>query len=408
MSTTDIQNPLGPAFDESPLFLPSCTDCEFCDGLRDFDEKRALSPIELEPDKTQHITVTKLFKTLPFLDRWLPVLIVLAMVTGLLIGVYAEQGVHKAFDGAQWKGVSIPVLVGLLLMMWPVLTKVQYESLPALFSSREIWIHIGISFILNWIVAPFIMLGLAWATLPESSLERERKGVILVGIARCIAMVLIWTGLAKGDAQYCAVLVGLNSLLQIVLFAPYSLLFLNVLGSGRASDTPKFEVSYSQVSTSVGIYLGIPLAAGFFTRFVMKNLLAPRKFSSFLQRFGPLALVGLLYTIIVLFANQGKRIVDDVGSVFRIFVPLVLYFALVWFTTFFGLWFLSRGLLKRRAEGYDKIVVQAFTAGSNNFELAIAVAVANFGTESPEALAATIGPLVEVGVPFITGCTHPG
>ncbi|KAG8941382.1 hypothetical protein FRC00_012408 [Tulasnella sp. 408] len=179
------------------------------------------------------------------------------------------------------------------------------------------------------------MLGLAWATLPEASLERERKGVILVGIARCIAMVLIWSGLAKGDAEYCAILVCINSLLQIVLFSPYALLFVNILGSNPGSTNPLLHLKYSHVSTSVGIYLGIPLAAGVVTRFTLKRALKPARFASFLKWFGPVALLGLLYTIIVLFANQ---------------------------------------------------------------ELAIAVAIANYGTESPEALAATIGPLVEVPV----------
>ncbi|KAG8872807.1 hypothetical protein FRB98_009354, partial [Tulasnella sp. 332] len=309
-----------------------------------------------------------------------------------------NNGVNKAFNGAQWKGISIPILVGLLLMMWPVLTKVQYECLPALFSSRSIWIHIAISFVLNWIVAPFVMLGLAWATLPEKSLERERKGVLLVGVARCIAMVLIWTGLAKGDPEYCAIFVGVNSLLQIVLFSPYALLFLNVLGSNPGPNTPQLSLHYSEVSTSVGIYLGIPLGAGLITRFSLKGCLSPRAFAVFLQRFGPVALVGLLYTIVVLFANQGKRIVDDIGSVFRIFVPLVLYFIIVWTTTLFALYHLSRWRFAESIGGYDKAIVQAFTAGSNNFELAIAVAIANFGTDSPEALAAAIGPLVEVPV----------
>ncbi|KAG8921102.1 hypothetical protein FRC00_009137 [Tulasnella sp. 408] len=175
------------------------------------------------------------------------------------------------------------------------------------------------------------MLGLAWATLPEASLERERKGVILVGIA----MVLIWSGLAKGDAEYCAILVCINSLLQIVLFSPYALLFVNILGSNPGSTNPLLHLKYSHVSTSVGIYLGIPLAAGVITRFTLKRALKPARFASFLKWFGPVALLGLLYTIIVLFANQ---------------------------------------------------------------ELAIAVAIANYGTESPEALAATIGPLVEVSV----------
>lgn len=380
----------------TPLFRPDCRACTFCDGLRSFDEEDDGSPTEKAT--ATPASTTGLFKSLSFLDRYLAIFILLAMITGILLGIYAEHSVRKAFNGAQWEGVSIPVLIGLLLMMWPVLTKVQYESLPAVFSTRKIWIHIGISFVLNWIVAPFIMLGLAWATLPEASLERERKGVILVGIARCIAMVLIWSGLAQGDAEYCAILVCINSLLQIVLFSPYALLFVNILGSNPGSTGPLLHLKYSHVSTSVGIYLGIPLAAGICTRFTLKRSLKPAAFASFLKWFGPVALLGLLYTIIVLFANQGKRIADNIGSVFRIFVPLVLYFVIVWSTTFFSLYYLSRRRFSDSLGGYDKAVVQSFTAGSNNFELAIAVAIANFGTESPEALAATIGPLVEVPV----------
>ncbi|KAG8932453.1 hypothetical protein FRC01_013823 [Tulasnella sp. 417] len=389
----------------TPLFRPDCRNCTFCDGLRNFDGEDQNSGPSDEKATTTPTSTAGLFKSLSFLDRYLAIFILLAMIAGILLGIYAENAVRKAFNGAQWEGVSIPVLVGLLLMMWPapfdvhpiaVLTKVQYESLPAVFSTRKIWIHIGISFVLNWIVAPFIMLGLAWATLPEASLERERKGVILVGIARCIAMVLIWSGLAKGDAEYCAILVCINSLLQIVLFSPYALLFVNILGSNPGSTSPMLHLKYSHVSTSVGIYLGIPLAAGVVTRFTLKRTLKPAAFASFLKWFGPVALLGLLYTIVVLFANQGKRIADNIGSVFRIFVPLVLYFVIVWSTTFFSLYYLSRRRFSENLGGYDKAVVQSFTAGSNNFELAIAVAIANFGTESPEALAATIGPLVEV------------
>ncbi|KAG8742628.1 hypothetical protein FRC10_001177 [Ceratobasidium sp. 414] len=170
-----------------PLFRPSCTNCDFCSGLRDMDTTGE----EDKRGEPAHITTsaTGLFQSLSFLDRYLAVFILLAMVSGVLIGVYKEEGVQRAFAGASWQGTSIPILIGLLIMMWPVLTKVQYERLPTIFTRRDIWVHIGISLILNWIVAPLIMLGLAWATLPEAGMERERKGVILVGIARCIGIV---------------------------------------------------------------------------------------------------------------------------------------------------------------------------------------------------------------------------
>ncbi|KAF8598525.1 arsenical-resistance protein [Ceratobasidium sp. AG-I] len=375
-----------------PLFRPSCTNCDFCTGLRDMDGSGDEKDARVEDPP---MTAAALFKSLSFLDRYLAVFILLAMITGVLIGVYKEEGVQRAFAGASWQGTSVPILLGLLIMMWPVLTKVQYERLPAIFVRRDIWLHIGISLVLNWIIAPLIMLALAWATLPEPSLERERKGVILVGVARCIAMVLIWNGLACGDPEYCAILVCVNSILQVVLFSPYALLFLNILGGGSSSS---LHLDYSHTAASVGIYLGIPLAAGIVTRYVMKKLLSRSGFDRFLKLFGPLALIGLLYTIVVLFAFQGHRIVQNIGSVFRIFVPLILYFFIVWSSTFFGLYFLNRRRTGPNFGGYEKAVVQAFTAGSNNFELAIAVAIASFGTNSPEALAATIGPLVEVPV----------
>ncbi|QRW19864.1 arsenite resistance protein ArsB [Rhizoctonia solani] len=375
---------------DPPLFRQSCANCEFCDGLRDMDTGDKQMPTE-----DSRLSATGLFKSLSFLDRYLAVFILLAMITGVLIGVYKEEAVQRAFSGASWQGTSIPILLGLLIMMWPVLTKVQYERLPAIFNRRDIWVHIGISLVLNWLIAPLIMLGLAWATLPEPGLERERKGVILVGVARCIAMVLIWNGLACGDPEYCAILVCVNSLLQVVLFSPYALLFLNVLGGGHTSA---LHLDYRHTAASVGIYLGIPLAAGVVTRFATKHTLSRSGFDRFLKLFGPFALLGLLYTIVVLFAFQGHRIVQNIGSVFRIFVPLVLYFIIVWSSTFFGLYFLNRRRVGPNLGGYEKAVVQSFTAGSNNFELAIAVAIASFGTESPEALAATIGPLVEVPV----------
>ncbi|EJU03881.1 arsenical-resistance protein ACR3 [Dacryopinax primogenitus] len=378
---------------------PSCRNCDFCDGLASMDPDTSLAAGTEEQEKG--VDVKSLFKGLGFLDRYLALFVFLAMVLGVLLGVYREDDVHRAFGGAQWQGASIPILIGLLIMIWPILTKVSYESLPALFSTRRIWIHLGLSALLNWVVAPFVMLGLAWATMPEPALERERKGVILVGVARCIAMVLIWNGLACGDTQYCAILVGVNSVLQIVLFAPYALLFLNVLGG---SSSPALILSYSSVATSVGIYLGIPLAAGILTRFIIKTMLSSKHQDLFFHYFSPLSLLGLLYTIIVLFAAQGQQIAANVGSVFRIFVPLILYFTIVWNCTFFGLYFLGRSRRGRALGGYDKAVVQAFTAGSSNFELAIAVAVASFGTESPEALAATIGPLVEVPVLLALSC----
>ncbi|RKO85416.1 sodium bile acid symporter family-domain-containing protein, partial [Blyttiomyces helicus] len=254
---------------------------------------------------------------------------------------------------------------------------------------------LGLSVFLNWVVGPLVMLGVAWATLPD--LPDYRTGVIMVGLARCIAMVMIWNGLAGGDHDLCAILVVVNSLLQIVLYSPYALLFINIIGG---SDSVRIE--YGVVAKSVAIYLGIPLAAGVLTRYTVWRLFG-RKFltETFLPIFSPLALLGLLYTILVIFMYQGRRVTDNVGPVFRVFVPMILYFLIMWSSAFALLFFLSR---KRPATfSYESAVVHSFTAGSNNFELAIAVAIATYGVGSNEALAATIGPLVEV--PVLLGLT---
>ncbi|KZV93860.1 arsenical-resistance protein, partial [Exidia glandulosa HHB12029] len=339
-----------------------------------------------------------LWRSLSWIDRLLAPAVLVAMVLGVVIGVYAEEGVRHAFkETAQWDGVSIPILVGLLLMIWPALTKVQWEKSLELFVNRSVLLHLAISFVLNWIIAPFIMLALAWATLPESSLARERHGVLLVGVARCIAMVLIWTTISRGDMNYCGLLVVFNSLLQVVLFAPYAVLFCNILGGSTHAVEAELTLNYGVAARAVGIYLGIPLAAGLVTRLVVLYTMKPSGLHRVLSWISPIAPLGLLYTIIVLFASQGKRITDNIGSVFRICVPLVLYFTIVWGLTFFAFWKFSR-THRRGLGGYEMAVTQAFTAGSNNFELAIAVATAAFGPESPEVLAATLGPLIEVPV----------
>ncbi|KAF8843487.1 arsenical-resistance protein [Paxillus ammoniavirescens] len=284
-------------------------------------------------------------------------------------------------------------------MMWPILTKVRYEALGHTLLSKKLWVHMSISLVLNWIIGPLIMLGLAWATLPD--LPTYRTGVIMVGIARCIAMVMVWNQLAGGDGEYCALLVVANSALQIILYSPYAVLFINVIGSNKQSE---LHLEYGTVAISVLIYLGIPLVAGVITRFTIMHLTSKRFLQEvFLPRFSPLALLGLLYTIIVMFAYQGHHIVHNLGPVFRVFVPMILYFVVMWSSAFgFIYWLARREARKRKSTSksfeYEVAVVQAFTAGSNNFELAIAVAIAVYGVGSDQALAATIGPLVEVPV----------
>ncbi|KAL7422681.1 arsenicals resistance [Cryptotrichosporon argae] len=333
----------------------------------------------------------ELFLGLSWLDRLLAPLVLLAMVIGVVIGKFAPN-VNAVLTSTTLDGVSIPIVVGLLVMMWPILTKVQYERLPSMLRTGPMWTQMGISLILNWIIGPFIMLGLAWATLPD--LPTYRIGVIMVGLARCIAMVMIWSQLARGDADYCAVLVIANSVLQIILYSPMSVFFINVI-SGEST----FRLAYGPTAIAVLIYLGIPLAAGAATRAGGLALLGRKRFETrFLPYFGPLALVGLLYTIILIFAEQAARILDNIGNVFRVFVPMVLYFFVMWTGTFALVCHLSRRRRWAAEYGYQMAVVQAFTAGSNNFELAIAVCIAIYGVDSDQALAATIGPLVEVPV----------
>ncbi|KGB78170.1 arsenical-resistance protein [Cryptococcus deuterogattii R265] len=330
-------------------------------------------------------------KSLSFLDRFLALWVLVAMILGVVIGEFAPN-VDAILTGANLKGVSVPVLVGLLCMMWPILTKVQYERLPSLLRNSHIYRQIGMSLLLNWIVGPFVMLAIAWATLPD--LPTYREGIILVGLARCIAMVMIWNRLAHGNEDYCAILVIINSILQIILYSPMSVFFINIISrSGNA-----ISLRYGDTAIAVLIYLGIPLGAGVLTRFGGLWVLGRKRFDGFLTYFGMLSLVALLYTIIIIFAEQSHRILHNLGPTFRTFVPMILYFAIMWTSTFALIWWLSQKKGGGRKWGYEMAVVQAFTAGSNNFELAIAVAVAVYGVSSDQALAATIGPLVEVPV----------
>ncbi|KAG2177753.1 hypothetical protein INT43_003000 [Umbelopsis isabellina] len=335
------------------------------------------------------IKPSDLLHKLSFLDRFLVIWIALAMVIGVLIGYYVP-GVQPAFATVQFSSVSVPIALGLLIMMYPVLCKLQYEELPRIFSQREIWIQIALSLFLNWVIGPILMTGLAWATLYD--LEGYRTGVIMVGMARCIAMVLIWNHIAEGNANYCAILMVVNSVLQIALYSPLCVLFVNIVPTwfgGHVDAAVALEMW--PVVQSVLIYLGIPLAAGFLTRVILVRLTSNQWYETkFLPHIGPFALIGLLYTIIVMFANQGHHIIDNIGSVFRVMVPMLCYFIVMFFGTFM--------ICRLLGFPYAQAVTQAFTAGSNNFELAIAVAVGVYGINSDQALAATIGPLIEVPV----------
>ncbi|RPA75825.1 arsenical-resistance protein [Ascobolus immersus RN42] len=323
------------------------------------------------------------FKGLGLLDRFLAVWILLAMAIGIILGNFVPN-TGPALEKGKFVEVSVPIAIGLLIMMYPILCKVKYESLHLVFRQRALWVQIGFSIIVNWIIAPLFMLALSWAFLPDESELRE--GLILVGLARCIAMVLIWTGLAGGDNDYCAILVAINSILQMILFAPLAVLFINIISHSEQT----VQVSYSTVATSVAVFLGIPLGAAVVTRFTLRYFFSDNFYKKFIRIISPLSLIGLLYTILILFASQGKQVVDSIVSVVRVGAPLIVYFFVIFTLT---LW-----VTYKSGFGYEVSATQSFTAASNNFELAIAVAIATYGSESKQALAATVGPLVEVPV----------
>ncbi|KAJ5481457.1 hypothetical protein N7475_000269 [Penicillium sp. IBT 31633x] len=336
-------------------------------------------------DKSGRTTTKEsVFKGLGWLDRFLAVWIFLAMAIGIILGNFVES-VGPALQKGKFVGVSIPIAIGLLVMMYPILCKVRYESLHHVFRERGIWIQIAFSVFINWIIAPFLMLALAWAFLPDE--PELREGLILVGLARCIAMVLIWNGLAGGDSEYCAILVAVNSLLQMVLFAPLAIFFIQIISHSGSQVT----LSYSTAATSVAVFLGIPLGAAIITRIALRKFTSPRWYDQvFLKWAGPWSLLGLLFTILVLFASQGRQVVHQIVSVVRVAAPLIVYFIVVFFVTLL--------VTYKLGFGYKLAATQSFTAASNNFELAIAVAVATFGANSNQALASTVGPLIEVPV----------
>ena len=355
----------------------------------------------LEHGAETRLAIIPPFKGLSFLDRYLLVWIILAMALGILLGHFVPS-TGPALQRGKFVGVSLPigkllltslfsshwhthVAIGLLVMMYPILTKVRFETLHLLLQSRSLWKHLFFSFLLNWIFAPLLMTGLAWAFLPDR--PDLRQGLIFVGIARCIAMVLIWTDLAGGDGDYCAVLVAFNSILQIVLFAPFAVFYVKVVS--HTSDA--VVVSYSIVAKSVAVFLGIPLGAAIITRISLRYTLGERNYQLwFIRLVAPLSLIGLIFTIIVLFASQGQHVVTQITSVLRVCPPLIVYFAIVFTITVI--------LCRRFGFGYQVSCTQSFTAASNNFELAIAVVVAVYGASSGQALASTVGPLVEVPV----------
>lgn len=307
------------------------------------------------------------------------------MVGGVVAGRF-WPGIAGVLDTLRIGTVSLPIAIGLLWMMYPVLAKVKYEELGKV---AQAWEQFGVSLVLNWIIGPVIMFILAWVLLPD--LPHYRTGLIIVGLARCIAMVLIWNMLAGGDSEYCAVLVALNSVFQIIMYSPLAYLFLRVVPGWLGGEGTIVDIGMADIAKSVLIFLGIPLAAGIITRFTMIRWKGEEWYDSVLMpRLGPTALVGLLFTIVVMFSMQGERILAAPLDVLRVAMPLLIYFLLMFAVSFaVSIW---------RRFPYELAATQSFTAASNNFELAIAVAVGTFGIASQEALATVIGPLVEVPV----------
>lgn len=348
------------------------------------------------PIASRHLAATQeepasIVGRLSTLDRFLPLWIFAAMALGIGLGrVFPDLG--AALDRVKIADVSVPIAIGLLWMMYPVLAKVRYETIRRHTRDTKL---LTTSLLLNWVIGPLVMLGLAWLFLPD--LPAYRNGLVLIGLARCIAMVLIWNSLACGSGELAAVLVALNSAFQILTYSVLGWLFLTVVPGWFGAQSAVLHVTMGQIARSVVIFLGVPLVAGYLTR----TLLVARRGAAwydgvFMPRIGPTALVGLLYTIVLMFAMQGHRILDLPVDVLRIALPLLVYFAIMFG---FAFW-----LAKRLGFDYETTASLSFTAAGNNFELAIAVAVATFGIGSGEALAAVVGPLIEV--PALIGLVY--
>lgn len=325
------------------------------------------------------------------LDRYLPVWIGAAMVGGILLGRLVP-GLDSALETVQVDSVSLPIALGLLVMMYPVLAKVRYDRLDTVTADHRM---LGSSLVLNWLIGPALMFALAWIFLPD--LPEYRTGLIIVGLARCIAMVIIWNDLACGDREAAAVLVAINAVFQVVMFGVLGWFYLSVLPGWLGLETAGLDVSMWQIAQSVLIFLGVPLLAGFLTRHLGEKAMGRERYENrFLPTIGPWALYGLLFTIVVLFALQGEQVTSHPGDVARIALPLLAYFVLMWG----GSYLMGRAV----GLGYERTTTLAFTAAGNNFELAIAVAIATFGLTSGEALAGVVGPLIEV--PVLVGLVY--